>query len=86
MSSVMLSTVFLAYVDHVEVARFREDSIPTPSRNLPVWRIRKAILAHLQSINIDQDPCLVGVLIALAQAWRHSCFSPQIRSAVGILR
>jgi hypothetical protein len=64
---------FLAYVDHVEVARFREDSIPTPSCNLPVWRIREAILARLQPTNIDQDPYLVGILIALAQARRYSC-------------
>jgi hypothetical protein len=60
-------------VDHVEVARFREDSIPTPSCNLPVWNIRKATLDRLQPTNIDQDPYLVGILIALAQAWRHSC-------------
>ncbi|XTI87289.1 hypothetical protein V2W45_403133 [Cenococcum geophilum] len=64
---------FLAYVDHSEVARFREDSIPTPRCNLPVWNIRKANLARFQPTNIDQDPYFVGILIALAQAWRHSC-------------
>lgn len=72
---------FLAYVDHIEVARFRENSIPTPRCNLPVWNIRKAKLARLQPTNIDQDPYFVGILIALAQAWRHSCSDDTARQS-----
>jgi hypothetical protein len=65
-------TPFLAYTDNFEIASFREDSIPIPKCNLPAWRLRKATLARLQPTNIEQDPYLVGVLIALAQARQYA--------------
>jgi hypothetical protein len=67
-----IPTPFLAYVDHSEVFCSREKSIRFPTWNLPVWRIRKANLARLQPTNIDQDPYLASILIALAQAQQHA--------------
>ena len=55
-------------MDHTEVARLRENSIKAPCGSLPSWRIRNIILGRLQPTNIDLDPYLAGVLIALAQA------------------
>jgi hypothetical protein len=55
-------------MDHTEVARLRENSIKAPGDSLPDWRIRNIILGRLQPINIDLDPYLASVLIALAQA------------------
>ena len=74
---------FLAYLDHSEIAKFREDSIPTPTCNLPVWRLRKITLARLRPVNVDQDPYLVGVLIALAHAqqYAHSANTAACRSS-----
>lgn len=63
---------FLAYMDHTEIAKYREGSIPTPVCNLPVWRLREITLARLRPVNLDEDPYLVSVLISLAQAWQYA--------------
>ena len=55
-------------MDHTEIARSRENSIKARSGNLPSCRIREIILSRLQPTNIDLDPYLAGILIALAQA------------------
>jgi len=68
-----IPTPFLAHVDQFEVARFREDSIKNPSWNLPVRRLRKARLARLKPTDIDQDPYLASILIALAQVQQYAC-------------
>ena len=66
-------TPFLAHVDHSEVARSREKSVPTPTFSIPVSCIRDATLARIQPTNIDQDPYFASILIALAKAWQHAC-------------
>jgi hypothetical protein len=74
-----IPTPFLVYVDYSEeVASSRENSIPTPSCNPPVWRIRKATRARLQPAKTHQDPYLASILIALAQA-RQFAHSHRVR-------
>ena len=68
-----IPTPFLAYVDHFEVARSRENSISKPKWSIPVWRLRQARLDRLQPTNIDQDPYLASILIALAQVRHYAC-------------
>jgi hypothetical protein len=68
-----IPTPFLAYVDQFEIAHFREATIKNPSWNLPVRRLRKATLARLKPTDIDQDPYLASILIALAQVRQYTC-------------
>ena len=68
-----IPTPFLAHVDQFQVARFREDSIKyPPGVNPPVWRLRRATLDRLKPTDIDQDPYLASILIALAQVQQYT--------------
>ena len=59
-----IQTPFLVYLDHDQIANFREVSILAPTGNPLFWTLRQIKLPRLRPINLDEYPYIVGVLIA----------------------
>lgn len=73
----------LAYVTFNGIKSHRSDYVhnsPVKPFNEPVTNIRNRKLQSLQPLNTVEDPYIMGVLIALAQAqWRHQQGTEQHR-------